>query len=66
MRRGIRIHVGNSVKDTEGCILVGFERNGDKLINSRNAESVVTGLAGNDAKLIITTSWLLKGEKCLE
>ena len=65
MRRGIRIHVGNSVKDTEGCILVGFERNGDKLINSRNAESVVTGLAANDAKLIITTSWLLKGEKCL-
>ena len=66
MRRGIRMHVGNSVKDTEGCILVGFERNGDKLIHSRNAESVVTGLAGNDAKLIITTSWLLKGEKCLE
>lgn len=65
MRRGIRIHVGNSVKDTEGCILVGFERNDDKLINSRNAESVVTGLAANDAKLIITTSWLLKGEKCL-
>lgn len=63
MRRGIRIHVGNSVKDTVGCILVGFERNGDKLINSRNAESVVTGLAANDAKLIITTSWLLKGDE---
>lgn len=63
MHRGIRIHVGNSVKDTEGCILVGFERNGDKLINSRNAESVVTGLAANDAKLIITTSWLLKGDE---
>ena len=63
MRRGIRIHVGNSVKDTEGCILVGFERNGDKLIHSRNAESAVTGLAGNGAKLIITTSWLLKGDE---
>ena len=66
MRRGIRIHVGNSVKDTTGCILVGFERNGDRLVNSRNAESAVTGLAANDAKLIITTSWLLKGEKLLE
>ena len=62
MRRGIRIHVGNSVKDTAGSILVGFERNGDRLINSRNAESVVTGLAANDAKLVIATSWLLKGD----
>ena len=65
MRRGIRIHVGNSAKDSSGCILIGFERNGDRLVNSRKAESVVTGLAANDAKLIITTSWLLKGEKCL-
>lgn len=56
MRRGIRIHVGNSVKDTSGCILVGFQRNGDRLVNSRNAEAAVTGLAGNDAKLIITTN----------
>ena len=62
MHRGIRIHVGNSVKDTTGCVLVGFERNGDRLVNSRNAESAVTGLAANDAKLIITTSWLLKGD----
>lgn len=63
MRRGIRIHVGNSVKDTTGCILVGFGRNGDRIVNSRNAESAVTGLAANDAKLIITTSWLLKGDE---
>lgn len=63
MRRGIRIHVGNSVKDSSGCILVGFQRNGDRLVNSRNAESAVTGLAANDAKLIITTSWLLKGDE---
>lgn len=63
MHRGIRIHVGNSVKDTSGCILVGFERNGDRLVNSRNAESVVTGLAANDAKLIITTNGLIKGDE---
>lgn len=63
MHRGIRMHVGNSVKDTTGCILVGFERNGDRLVNSRIVESTVTGLAANDAKLIITTSWLLKGDE---
>lgn len=61
MRRGIRIHVGNSVKDSSGCVLVGFGRNGDRLVNSRNAERAVTGLAANDAKLIITTNGLLKG-----
>lgn len=59
MRRGIRIHAGNSVKDTTGCILVGFQRNGDRLVDSRKAESVVTGLAANDAKLIITTNGMI-------
>lgn len=60
MHRGIRIHFGNSAKDSRGCILVGFGRNGDRLVSSSNAESVVTGLAANDAKLIITTNGLLK------
>lgn len=59
MRRGIRIHVGNSVKDSSGDILVGFGRNGDSLVDSHNAESVVTGLAANDAKLFITTNGMI-------
>lgn len=60
MHRGIRIIGVDSVKDSSVCILVGFGRNGDRLVDSRNAESVVTGLAANDAKLIITTNGLLK------
>ena len=59
MLRGIRMHAGNSAKDSAGCVLVGFGRNGDKLINSRYAEASVTGLAANDAKLIITTNGMI-------
>lgn len=52
--RGIRIHVGNdAIKDSNGCVLVGMGRKGDKLTESQLAETMVTMLCRNVEKLII-------------
>lgn len=58
-KRGIRIHVGNSVKDSSGCVLVGMGRDvhllgGSKLKESALAETMVTMLCRNVTELIIT------------
>lgn len=52
--RGIRLHVGNSAKDSSGCVLVGLGRLNDTLTDSKAAEAAVTALARNDSQLIIT------------
>lgn len=54
--RGIRIHVGNTVKASSGCVLVGMGRDVNKrtLSESALAETMVTMLCRNVTELVIT------------
>lgn len=54
-KRGIRIHVGNSWKDSSGCVLVGMSRNcvAGTISESKNAETMVTMLCRNICQLAI-------------
>ena len=54
--RGIRIHRGNSEKDSLGCVLCGMNRNTDNctITESANAETMVTMICRNTNELVIT------------
>ena len=53
--RGIRIHRGNTFKDSQGCVLVGMGRDVKKnfITESALAETMVTMLCRNDNELTI-------------
>lgn len=56
--RGIRIHVGNTVASSSGCVLVGMGRNGDRLTESSPAETMVTMLCRNESNLVIVDNYM--------
>ena len=53
--RGIRLHVGNTVASSSGCILVGMGRSTEdfSVTESRLAETMVTMLCRNESNLVI-------------
>lgn len=57
--RGIRIHAGNTAKDSQGCVLVGMERNYVKptampaLLESASAETMVAMLCRTVKQMVI-------------
>lgn len=53
--RGIRIHRGNTAKDSQGCVLVGMSRDVKKnfITESTNAEVMVTMLCRNEKNIVI-------------
>lgn len=57
--RGIRIHRGNTAKDSQGCVLVGMGRDVKKnfITESTPAETMVTMLCRNVGKLVICEGW---------
>nr|DAM58693.1 MAG TPA: Protein of unknown function (DUF2778) [Caudoviricetes sp.] len=52
---GIRIHSGNSAEDTLGCLLVGFNKEKGKVLNSRVTSDKLTALLRNCTKEIYIT-----------
>lgn len=50
---GIRIHAGNTVEDTEGCILVGLRRQKDTVLDSRVALDQLLQRLGSGAHTLV-------------
>lgn len=60
--RGIRIHVGNTVASSSGCVLVGMGRSTEdfSVTESRPAETMVTMICRNEKNLVIVDAFANK------
>ena len=54
-RRGVRIHAGNTYKDSAACVLVGMKRDDakERIDESKDAEKMVTMLCRNVRSLAL-------------
>jgi len=52
-REGILIHVGNTLSDTKGCVLVGLDVNCEHVIESRSALQRLFSVLGDEEILCV-------------
>ena len=58
-KHGIRMHVGNTVASSSGCVLVGMKCDENKLIESKPAETMVAMICRNCEFLLIVEPYSL-------
>lgn len=65
-RSSILMHCGNTLKDTEGCILLGLSCGNEAVYKSRAAMALLKSILGEEAFMLQIQEYAIKGvKKCL-